>query len=211
MTKKHEVQQGEHLSRIAEQHGFGDYGPIWEHPENAGLRELRNDPHVLAPGDVVVIPDPEPASKFLQTGSRWTFRLGARPVHLRLRLVGMFNEPLANIECTLEVEGKSSKLKTDDDGNLDMEVPAKAEKAKLTHGDTAWEVRIGHLDPVEMKTGLRARLNNLGYWVGAADENPVDEEVMKQSIEFFQNDFGLAVTGEADAGTVQKLREAHGS
>lgn len=211
MSTKHEVQKGEHLSRIAEQYGFHDYTPIWDHPDNAKLRELRGDPHVLAPGDVVVIPDAKPRTWFRQTGNRWVFRVRPTGVKLRLRLVGMFNEPLADLDCKLEVEGQTRNLHTDDDGNLEADIPAKAEKAKLTQGDIEWEIRIGHLDPIDKPTGLRARLNNLGYWVGEPDEDPVDAEVMKHSIEFFQNDFGLTPSGEADQETIDKLREVHGS
>ena len=38
---EHIVRQGEHLARIARQHGFSDYQTIWDHPENAQLKQKR--------------------------------------------------------------------------------------------------------------------------------------------------------------------------
>ena len=40
------VNPGECLTKIAADHGFGDFKMIYDHPANAEFRKLRPDPHV---------------------------------------------------------------------------------------------------------------------------------------------------------------------
>jgi len=49
----HTVAQGEHLSGIAAKYGFQKVATIWEHPDNAGLKSKRKNPHILLPGDKI--------------------------------------------------------------------------------------------------------------------------------------------------------------
>ena len=56
--KSHTVAEGDCLSSIAFDSGF-IWQTIWWHSSNEALRERRNDPNVLYPGDVVKIPDPQ--------------------------------------------------------------------------------------------------------------------------------------------------------
>ena len=44
------VRQGDSIASIAFDHGFR-WETIWQHPNNAGIRELRENPYVLHPGD----------------------------------------------------------------------------------------------------------------------------------------------------------------
>src|SRR5690606_17426642 len=55
-TRGHRVAQGECLSTIAHRFGLESWKVLWDHPENAPLRERRKSPHVLLPGDVVAVP-----------------------------------------------------------------------------------------------------------------------------------------------------------
>ena len=57
MAVTHVVAQGEYLSLIAARFGFRDPRVIWNHPDNAALRERRKNPNVLFPGDVLTIPE----------------------------------------------------------------------------------------------------------------------------------------------------------
>ena len=62
MSRTHSVAQGETIQRIAKQHGIANWRAVWQHPHNAELRARRRDPNVLAVGDEVFVPDPEPTS-----------------------------------------------------------------------------------------------------------------------------------------------------
>ena len=62
MTKKRIVHQGEHLSGISRQHGLTPE-KVWNLPENAELKQKRDDHDVLFPGDALVLPDIEIGDK----------------------------------------------------------------------------------------------------------------------------------------------------
>src|SRR5437870_2055914 len=49
MSKTRVIKQGEHLSGIAQEEGFVNFHTIFDHPNNAALKALR-DPHDLFPG-----------------------------------------------------------------------------------------------------------------------------------------------------------------
>ncbi len=53
----HTVKQGEHISRITEQYRFFDYHTIWDHANNSALKQKRQNPNVLLPGDQLFIPE----------------------------------------------------------------------------------------------------------------------------------------------------------
>ena len=46
MSTDHVLRQGEHLSQIADKYGYSDYKAIWNHPNNARLKKLRDNPSV---------------------------------------------------------------------------------------------------------------------------------------------------------------------
>lgn len=215
MATDHSVQQGEHLSQIAERYGFRDYETIWNHPKNAQLRELRKTPNVLFPGDIVHIPDKEEKKESRATGKTHPFVVRGVPLFLHLALRDFDNEPLADTDCTLEVEGKSLALKTDGDGRLKAPIPRTAKEATLTFKDPLLPfdltipIKIGHLDPVSEPSGQKARLSNLGYITRPIED--IDDKMLNWIIQEFQCDFGLPVTGACDAATQAKLKEVHGS
>jgi hypothetical protein len=72
MPTTHLVEEGECPSSIAKRFGFRIWRTIYDDPSNATLRRKRPDPNVLAPGDVVMIPDREPRQEPGATGARHT-------------------------------------------------------------------------------------------------------------------------------------------
>src|SRR4051794_29578662 len=56
MPIRHIVEQGDTIVALAERHGLFAR-TLWEHPQNAALRDLRARMDVLLPGDEVYIPD----------------------------------------------------------------------------------------------------------------------------------------------------------
>ena len=70
-------------------------------------------------------------------------------------------------------------------------------------------LQFGAIDPITELSGVRGRLNNLGYKAGPPDGIPGQE--FHRALELFQQRHGLPPTCEPDRETVGKLREVHGS
>jgi N-acetylmuramoyl-L-alanine amidase len=210
----HVVQQGEHLASIAEKYGFVDYRTIWDHAQNRELKQKRQDPNILFPGDEVFIPDRNPKEYEGETEQRHTFQVKKRPLKLRLVLRDFTNQPLAQAQCELQVAGASHALTADGDGKIEQTIPPSAADATLTVRDSNGQIvmhlglRIGSLDPIEESTGWRARLNNLGYDAGPIGQE--DDRKLRSAIEAFQRENRLHIDGDCGPQTQAKLKEAHG-
>jgi len=212
MSESHVVKPGEHLPRIAAAAGFHDASIIWDHAKNADLKKQRH-PCVLAPDDVVFIPDKKPKTFTLASGNEHFFEIPRLAIHLSLALYDASARPIANTDCKLACKGDEFALKTDGSGKIDHEIPIDTDVCKLTILDTEIQVLVGHLTPIEETPGVRARLNNLGYHAGTGDDEdlPEDEDLeLRSAIEEFQCDQGLKTTGEVDDTTRAKLKTVHG-
>ena len=208
MATQYKVKQGDHISSIAEQFGFRDYRTIWNDANNAQLKEARQNPNVLYPGDQIVIPDKMEKHEACATGRRHRFKVAIPKLMLRIRVKNINSKPVINKPCTLQVDGASYKLTTDGDGLIERAIPATAKAGKLVIGDVEFPLRIGHLDPVDKTSGWRARLNNLGYIAGEFDD--VDDPQLVSALQEFQCDYGLKVDGICGPKTQEKLKEIHG-
>jgi N-acetylmuramoyl-L-alanine amidase len=215
MEDFHTVEQGEHLSKIAKDNGFTDFRTIWDHPQNAELKKLRQNPNVLAPGDEIFIPDKGEKSESGATEKRHTFLLNKQPLKLRLVLEDIYEKPISGAQCALLVGDQTFQLTTDSKGKLEQEIPLDATEGVLTiRGDQTpfsnevFPIKIGHLDPVDQVSGQVARLNNLGYFAGSLDGS--DTDAFKSAVEEFQCDHSLKVDGDCGTKTQAKLKEVHG-
>lgn len=212
----HIVKQGEHISRIAHEHGFESFDLLWQRPENQQLKTLRRSPNVLAPGDEVFIPEKEERTETRPTEQRHRFRTKRTPLKLRLKLIGFDGKPIASTPCTFEIEGESKERSTDTAGMIESPLAAADEAGRLTirqprqGADVQVSLMIGHLDPVSMASGQQGRLNNLGYFAGEIGAE-VNQELLKSAVEEFQCDVGLKVDGVCGENTQKKLTESHGS
>ena len=238
MPTRHTVKQGEHLSHIAALYGFSDYKAIWDFGDNAELRKKRKDPHVLAPGDVVTIPAPRQKTVTKPAGTRHRFRFATTIMQLRLRLRDPFDRPIKDAPCWVRIDD------TDDAGNpkppvevlivtkqdgliehpitrttmeAEVEVQPSADNVEPKRERQKFDLFIGGLDPVTTNSGLRARLNNLGYFAGLT-EGIEDKEQLRWAIEEFQFDNNIKPqNGDFDDAsnktiipTRKKLVEVHG-
>jgi len=208
------VVQGDHLSKIAKENGFPDYHIIWDHPNNADLKNKRKNPNVLFPGDQVFVPDMEEKQESGSTEKRHTFVVKREPLKLRLVLEDSDKKPIANAQYALLVEGTVTQNVTDSRGHIEQEIPQDAQEATLVlrgegipFTDVPISIKIGHLDPVEEVSGQVARLNNLGYSAGEGDEN---DDAFKSAVGNFQRDHGLTVDGKCGPLTQAKLKKVHG-
>src|SRR5450432_4467833 len=103
----HTVQQGEHLSGIAEQFGFQKIDTIWNHPNNADLKKLRKDPHILFPGDSLFIPDKTDKSAPATTAKVNKFEIEITKLKLNLKFQDIDGDPLADAPVAISLEGQN--------------------------------------------------------------------------------------------------------
>lgn len=215
MASTHVVAQGEHLTSIADQYGFTDYASIWDHANNASLKQSRGNPNVLYPGDSLYIPDKQQKEELGATTKRHVFKLKQSRLMLRVLVEDAFERPVANASCVLTLDQERSTLASDGSGKLEKQISPTATEGTmvLDTQDTAFQgdvlqISIGALDPVETLTGQAARLDNLGYCAGtpASAEDPQ----FVSAVEEFQCDHALAVDGLPGPQTRAKLKQVHG-
>lgn len=217
------LMQGDCLSSVAISHGF-DPQLVWEHGNNADLRELRVDANALMPGDLLFIPDIEEKQSPVDTDTVKTFQLSVGPLRLRVRLT---RHGQARSAAAYELEfdqGTTLTGETDGEGFVDQPMPLAAKTAILRIMSTMpsgpggadadaepeeFELVLGHLDPHLEPTGVQARLRGLGYYFGEVDGDLGLQS--RAALKRFQTAQGLTVSGQADDATTTALRDAFGS
>ncbi len=219
----HKVRQGEHVSRLAKEHGLASYLTIWNHPQNHELKSQRGNPNVLYPGDELFIPELDIQSRNAVTEKTHAYKLKGKPLRLRLVVQDQTGQPLPNQEAILLMDGRMSKVQSDAEGLIDEPISPSVEQASLSFQgqDLVFperlELRVGHLDPVDTENGWVARLNNLGYRAGLTDTlqpdgstDPETKKMRKSAVEEFQCDHDLTVDGICGPKTQAKIKEIHG-
>lgn len=208
-AKSHTVEQGECMSSIAFAYGFF-WESLWNHAENAALKQLRESPFVLQPGDVVYIPEPRQRKVDAATELRHTFRRKGVPAVLRLQLLEM-TQPLADLPYVLEYGGKEVTGTTDGQGKIEVFLPPDTPQATLRVGEgddiRVYAIALRTLDPAREAKGIQARLANLGYYGGKV-HGDLDAATIA-AIEHFQRDHGLEATGQPDDATTKALSGHH--
>jgi N-acetylmuramoyl-L-alanine amidase len=211
------VQQGDYISKLANERGLSDFATIWDHPANQELKKQRTTPNVLNPGDKLFIPDKEVRTEVRSTDAKHEFVLSGKPLKLRIVIHDMAEKPVSGKPCDLKVTGSPdiTPLSTDGAGMVEREIKpdAAAGEFKLKDAglpiDLDLKLQIGHLDPLDTVTGQKGRLNNLGYDAGVVN----DEKTLQfqSAVEEFQCDQKLLpVDGICGPKTQGKLKLAYG-
>jgi N-acetylmuramoyl-L-alanine amidase len=171
---KYVIKQGECLSSLAGAWGLRSCKDLYDHPDNTELKEKRPNPNVLAPGDVVVVPDSATEKKTVlcATGNTHLFIIDAPKVKLRILLQDREGEPYGDKKFEVTIGERQFPGRTGAEGLIDIPIPANAQSGRLK----VWldedddddpsidrDMDIGHLDPASCVTGLQARLHNLGH------------------------------------------------
>ncbi len=185
----HTVVQGDCLSSIAERYGF-DWSTLWNHANNAQLKQLRQDPNVIFPGDVVFIPEITAKEVDAATDALHNFKKKG-PAQFAVRLLDG-DQPITGQAYELIIDGHSVTGSTDGDGFIRQPLPPEARQGRLIVGSGStrnlYELNFGTVDPVTTENGVRGRLSDLGYGVdNLADAvkafkaknslSPVDESI----------------------------------
>ncbi|MEM6296400.1 MAG: peptidoglycan-binding domain-containing protein [Myxococcota bacterium] len=198
----HEVRRGECVSSIAERHGHF-WQTLWDAPENRALREAREDPNVLLPGDRVFVPPLREATHACATGQVHRFKRRCVPEKVRIRFTGE-DGPRAQVGYTFDEGSGGRRGVTDADGFLEEWVSTKTRVATVVFDDDGKEVRlhVGDLDPCNTPRGAAARLVSLGLASPGGS--------LSAALEYFQVAHGLELTGRLDDGTIAALTAAFG-
>ena len=209
---RYTVKQGDCLMSIAEERGLR-WETIWNHGDNASLKQLRRDPNIIFPGDVVFIPDKVPRIEPAPTDQRTKFVKRVAKAQVRLRLLDLKRRPRANLDYIATVDGVNISGQTDGAGYIQLNIKpnAKEVKLKVTEGSRTdvYTLPLGAVDPLNEVSGLQHRLTNLGY--ACNSEQGRVGETTKSAARAFQKEMNLKVTGQLDDATKQKLKEMHGS
>lgn len=205
------VVQGDCVESVAFEHGLF-WKSVWDDPENAELKRVRQDPNRLLPGDRLHLLEKRLKLVDAGTEQRHRFRRKGVPsqIHVVLKQGG---KPRAHVRYVLDVDGALFSDATNAQGELTHPIPPNARLAKIKFGppDQQQEIDLplGHMDPITEMTGVQGRLTNLGYRCG-----PIDGQLSAATaaaLAAFQRDAGLPPTGELDQPTRDALAQAHAS
>ena len=149
------------------------------------------------------------------TDNTHSFKLKSTPLRLRLTLLDMYENPIANAKCVLALDGNSQNVTTDGSGKIDQVIPPTTKGGILVIQDDQTPFNniqipllIGSLDPVEEVSGQQGRLKNLGYFMG--DVGSTDADALESAVEEFQCDNNLTVDGICGPVTQAKLKQVAG-
>ena len=143
------VQEGDCIDSIAAALGLLPR-TIWDYSANAALKEKRKNPNVLAPGDILVIPEKRARVHTGPCAKRYRFRRLGVPAQLRLRILES-GKPVSGAAFLLDVDGRLTNGSTDAQGNVRCPISPSALSAKLTvrspSGPVTHNIDLGYLDP----------------------------------------------------------------
>lgn len=203
MATSKTVEQGDCISSIAEESGFF-WETIWNHADNADLKQLRKDPNALLEGDVVVVPDKTAKEESCATEQKHKFKKKGTPAKIKIRIT-TDDKPRKNEPYKLCIDGKWVEGKTDGDGYLEEVIPPNAREGELRVGSgdnlDIFQLGFGTLDPTDTESGAEDRLLGLGYDLSGG---------LEKALESFQSKEKLTVNGELDEATQNKLKERYG-
>ncbi len=199
--------QGDSILSLAHDNGHF-WQKLWDHGENAALKAKRKNPHQIMEGDEVFIPDLELRTESRGTDARHVFKRKGVPAKMKMQLF-LLGEPRAGEDYVLELDGKLITGKLDGDGKLEEFIPpnCKGGSLKLNAGKEIIPIKLGFLNPIDEISGVKQRLNNLGFSCGSEDNDWSDES--KAALKDFQAKNGLPDSGELDGGTKSKLQALH--
>lgn len=178
---KHIVKQGECFSSIADRYGF-DPETLYNLGSNAELKKKRPFLNILAAGDTVEVPEPKTKIFSRETDKQHKFILKRRKVKFRVYIANSRREPYEDAPYVLTIGGQKIKGRTQSGGLIECDIPAQEQSGHL---QLWWsdedespiverDLAIGHLDPIDLISGIQGRLVNLGFMCNLTGEYDAD-------------------------------------
>ena len=206
------VRQGDYVAKIAVQVGCGE-DEIWEHPKNQPLKDSGRTRTVLAPGDVLCVPDDDALRRDVRLQSNNEYRCTIPRVKVRV-VFKQDGQACGGRDYRVLDLGDAIEGRTDAQGALTCEVPVDTRSIRvvLLRPFVQFRVDVGHVDPVTASSGVRGRLRQLGYLSPEPDDVELSEQAEQEALRAFQSARALEPTGEADETTQARLvREFRGT
>ena len=169
-----EIKAGQCISSIAFDEEM-KWNKIYLHEKNEKLRETRQHPNILLPGDKVTIPAKEAKEKEEKdVDTVYTYTRKVNPCGLQLRFT-KFGRPRKEEKFELwRDEVKVDEGKLNEKGILQVAIIRPDWKKVLIYlGEKRekYEFELGTIAPVTEPRGIQARLWNLGYYHGKLDDD----------------------------------------
>jgi hypothetical protein len=184
MSTTHKINQGDSVISLSTLYElFAE--TIWDHSENAELKELRKNMNILMPDDILFIPDKRQKELSVPADQQHKFKRKGIPATFRMQLFDI-EEPRVDQKYTLNVDGRQYEGETDTQGVLEQSIPVDSKKGVIVIGPDRYrlELDFGYLDPLNEVIGVKKRLNNMGYDCGKPN-NELDENMQNQ-LKLFQ-------------------------
>lgn len=205
------VRAGDYLKRVAHSLRL-NADDTWNDPKNADLT-CNRDPNILHPGDILFISGA--TTQELPVNNKATNRYVATVPMTTIQLRFKSDKgPVANEPYIIEGLGAKEEGTSDGSGMLAVKVPVHLREVRVTFPgrNITYLVRIGDMDPIDEPSGVRKRLQHLGYLSSRTEvvfENaPAAQD--RQGIAAFQQAHGIEPTGELDDRTKAAILKEHG-
>jgi hypothetical protein len=189
--KVHVVGRGESLALIARKYGLPSWRQLWDDAKNERLKKKRKSPHVLRPGDKVMVPALRVFEVVRSTDSRHRICVEAsEPLTFRVILQDHNQLPFADEPYELSLVGAAdnvapTKGTTDSVGAVIQKLPSRIKQVRvaLPKRKLSWSFGLHELTAVpdtdeqehngdpsaEAVKAAQIRLNALGFPCGDVD------------------------------------------
>ena len=200
--KPYVVKQGDYLEKIAHQMGF-DPDKVWNDAKNADAQaEARSEPVCTLPGDILYVPEPE--KKWLPLQENWHGTTSMSPRSPGPRCTSRSrrgDQARAGEAYVIHGMGEDEEGTTDGDGALDVKVPVHVREIHIffPNDGATYAARIGDMDPVDEPTGVRKRLQHLGFYDARPGEDVAAADA--RALGAYQAARGLSPSGTPDDAT----------
>ncbi len=204
------IKRGDFLARLAHKFGF-DADTVWNDPANADLKQLRRDPNLLWPTDILYIPESmAPATFALVTGQTNTFVSDVPTTRVVLR----FSDPsCASKACSVPELPELTELVTDGTGTVSFDAPVTLDTFSIVFSDPGqtYKCGLGYLNPIDTLSGAIQRLQNLGYLSLDVSPDENDLEEVRSALRMFKAESSGNVDPTSDTADTSRSQATSNS
>jgi hypothetical protein len=199
------VKQGDYLAKLAYRFGF-DAATVWMQDENSDLRALRCNPNILAPCDILYIPEPaDPEAITLEVGQTNTFTSDPPTVQVVVQFNGTDADASIYSSQPFQIAElpELTELRTNENGVATIDVPVTLSSITLTFSNTgaSQSILIADMDPINTLAGIFKRLQHLGFISQNSMADPSDLDVLRSALRMLKASVAAAADSAPSGGS----------